>query len=134
MRPQRAAAMGRSRATLIRGTPFNSRTVAVAAACAACGAAPIAVAGGAPAFVRFPLVAFFFCLVPGTAVLSLLDSSRAPLEPGLVVATSLAVSALTAQVMLLVGIWAPDAFLNALAAASVAVLAAANVRQQAARE
>jgi hypothetical protein len=133
-RMQRAAGMGRSRAMAVARTPFDRRTAAVASACVACGAAPLAVAAGAPAFVRFPFVALFFCLVPGTALLNLLGPSRVPLEPGIVVATSLAISALTAQGMLWAGIWAPDAFLNALAAASVAVLAAANVRQQVARE
>jgi hypothetical protein len=113
-------------------TRFSRRTVAVAAACTTCGAAPLVVAAGAPAFVRFPLVLLFFCSVPGTAVLHLLGPSRVPFEPGLVIATSLAISALTAQSMLWLGVWAPDAFLSALAAASIAAIAVANLRESAA--
>jgi uncharacterized protein YbjQ (UPF0145 family) len=126
------AATESGRAMALARTPFSSRTVVVAAACSTCGAAPLAVAADAPAFVRFPLVLLFFCFVPGTAVLNLLGPSRVPLEPGLVVATSLAISALTAQSMLWLGVWAPDAFLNALAAGSLAVIAVAHLREQAA--
>jgi hypothetical protein len=110
----------------------RSRTLSVAAACATCGAAPLAVAAGAPAFVRFPLVVLFVCLVPGTAVLDLIGPLRVPFEPGLVVATSLGISAVTAQSMLWLGVWAPDPFLNALAAGSIAVIAVANLRERAA--
>jgi hypothetical protein len=74
----------------------------------------------------------FICLVPGTAVLDLIGPSRVPFEPGLVVATSLAISAVTAQSMLWLGVWAPDPFLNALAAGSIAVMALANLRERAA--
>jgi hypothetical protein len=131
-RLQTAAVTARRRAITLATTPFNSRTIAVASACATCGAAPLAVAAGAPAFVRFPLAVLFFCLVPGTAVLNLLGPSRVSLEPGLVVVVSLSISALTAQSMLWLGVWAPDAFLNALAAGSIAMIAAASLREQAA--
>jgi hypothetical protein len=126
------AVEGAAHAAPERRTRFNSRTVAVAAACTTCGAAPLVVAAGAPAWVRFPLVLLFLCFVPGTAVLLLLGTSRVPFEPGLVIATSLAISALTAQSMLWLGVWAPDAFLSALAAASIAAIAVANLRESAA--
>jgi GT2 family glycosyltransferase len=97
-----------------------ARALTVTAALA-CVAAPTAVAVGLPAALRLPAVLALLCLAPGTAIVKAL---RGGLEPGLVLGTSLAASALIAQSMLWLGAWWPEPFLYVLAAACLPVLLA----------
>ena len=83
--------------------------------------APLVVALGLPGSVRFPLVAAFFCIVPGTALLSVL---RGRPEPGLILATSLATTAVVAQVMLWLRLWRPEIFFYLFAVVCVTPLVA----------
>jgi GT2 family glycosyltransferase len=102
-----------------RKTAIPSRLALVASAVAACVAAPLAVAFGLPAELRFCAVLAFLCLAPGTAVLALV---RGRLELGLALALSLAVSALVAQSMLWFDVWRPSGILYGLAGVCVVPL------------
>lgn len=77
---------------------------AIASATAACVVAPLLVALG----VRGPLTLLamlaFACLVPGSALLILLGGR---MEPGLILGTSLAGTAIGAQAMVWAGVWWP---------------------------
>jgi GT2 family glycosyltransferase len=91
----------------------------VATAATACVLAPLLVALGVPPALRLPAVLAMLCLAPGTALLATL---RGTLEPGLVVAASLAGTAVVAQAMLWLGAWWPEPVLYVLAAACFPVL------------
>ena len=77
---------------------------AVAAATAACVAAPVLVAVGARGPVPLLAMLAFACLVPGSALLILLGGR---MEPGLILGTSLASTAIGAQAMVWSGAWWP---------------------------
>jgi hypothetical protein len=117
-------------AAAVAGRSLPGRAVIVTAALVTCAVAPVLVALGAPAVVRVPGVLLFLCLVPGSALLALLVPRHVPLELGLVVMTSLAIATLTAQSMLWLDVWAPDAFLNGLVVASITALAVSLLRER----
>jgi GT2 family glycosyltransferase len=98
--------------------PERALTVAAAIACIV---APLAVALSLPAAIRLPAVLALLCTAPGA---SLVHALRGRPEPGLVIATSLALSALVAQSMLWLGTWWPSTFLYVLAAVCLSVLLA----------
>ena len=79
-----------------------------------CVAAALLVATGAPASLRLPFVLALLCVAPGIAWLTAIGGSA---EPGLVVGLSLGATAVVAQSMLWLGIWAPRPVLYATAAA-----------------
>ena len=97
-----------------------------ATALAACVVAPLLVALGLPAALRFPAVLALLCLGPGTA---LLTAVRGRLELGLVLGVSLAISALVAQSMLWFDTWRPNEILYGLAGACLLPLALQMRRQ-----
>jgi GT2 family glycosyltransferase len=98
------------------GTPERALTGAAAVACIA---APLAVALGLPAGIRLAAVLALLCTTPGAA---LVHALRGRPEPGLVIAASLACSALVAQSMLWLGAWWPTTALYLLAAVCPCVL------------
>jgi GT2 family glycosyltransferase len=85
----------------------------VAAAAFMCVAASLLVAAGAPVPVRLPFVLALMCLAPGIAWLTAVGGRS---EPGLLVGFSLGLTAVIAQSMLWLGIWAPGLVLYATAA------------------
>jgi GT2 family glycosyltransferase len=89
-------------------------------AMAACIAAPLASALGLPAAIRLATVLMLLCIAPGATLVGALGGRG---EPGLVVGTSLACSALIAQSMLWLGTWWPKAFLYLLAGVCLLTLA-----------
>jgi GT2 family glycosyltransferase len=93
-----------------------------ATAAAFCFAALLSVGLGLPAWLRFAAVLGTLCLAPGAVLIGLLGG-RAE-ELGLVLGTSLAVSAVLAQSMLWLGAWQPEAYLYVLAAACLPPLVA----------
>lgn len=92
-------------------------TAVLAIAAAACVVAPVLVAVDAPTGPRVVAVLALFLLAPGAAVLG-----RRSGELGLVVALSLAIEAIGAQVVLWLG-WHPEPATYALAVVCLAVLA-----------
>jgi beta-glucanase (GH16 family) len=92
-----------------------------AIAVAACIAAPLLVALGAPPVVRFAAVLMLLCLAPGTALISVM---RGRAELGLVLGLSLGASAVLAQSMLWLDLWQPRAYLYGLAVACLPPLVA----------
>jgi GT2 family glycosyltransferase len=97
-------------------TPESALTVAAAVACVA---APLAVALNLPAGIRLAAVLALLCTTPGAALVYAL---RGRPEPGLVIAASLACSALVSQSMLWLGAWWPTTSLYLLAAVCACVL------------
>ena len=98
------------------GTPEHALTTVAAIACVA---APLTVALGLPSGIRLFAVLALLCTAPGVALLRAL---RGRPEPGLVIATSLACSALVAQSMLTLGAWWPRTFLYLVAAVCLSAL------------
>jgi GT2 family glycosyltransferase len=109
--PGAAAGTSRSPGAIERTLP--------AAATLACIVAPLAVALGLPSGLRLAAVLALLCLAPGTALVSALGGRT---EPGLIVAASLACSALVAQSMLWLGAWWPSGSVFVLAAVCLPVL------------
>jgi GT2 family glycosyltransferase len=103
----------------VRETATSAQLALVAAAVASCVAAPLLVAFGLPATLRFCAVLALLCLGPGAAVLA---AVRGRLELGLVLALSLAISGLAAQSMLWFDVWRPSEFLYGLALACICPL------------
>jgi hypothetical protein len=108
-----------------------SRRLLLAVAGAACLAAPALLLAGVQSPLRAAAVLGLMCLAPGAALLPLLRARRAAPELGLVIATSLAVSTLVAQAMLWLDAFSPDGATCALAAASLAGIAAQLARWRA---
>jgi hypothetical protein len=100
-----------------------SRAPLLALAAAACVVAPVMALADLHSPVRVAATLAMFTLAPGAALLPLLAPRRAPLELGLVVGASLAICALTAQAMLWLGAWAPDAATCVLAGVCLALMA-----------
>jgi hypothetical protein len=72
-------------------------------------AAAVAVSfAGAPPGVRFGVLLAFVCTAPGTALLRALDPAASRVSPAVVVASGLALGAVTAQILLLLGAWSPS--------------------------
>ena len=63
----------------------------------------------APVELRAPVVIVFFCFVPGTALVGLFNPDSFGVELSLTVALSVAVSGLTAGVLLYANLWSPTA-------------------------
>ena len=80
----------------------------------------VLVATQAPAGVRAPVVIVFFCLVPGMALVGLLNPDSLALELSLSVALSVALSGLTAGVLVYAHLWSPTAVVVVVAAITVA--------------
>lgn len=103
--------------------PRRPVDVAVLATAAVAVAAPAAVAAGAPGGVRLALLVAFVALVPGVALLPADRGDGPPSRsPGLVVATSLGVSVVAAQLAVWLGAWSPQRLLDGLAAACLLAL------------
>jgi O-antigen/teichoic acid export membrane protein len=79
---------------------------------------------GAPSGVRFGVLLTFLCSAPGTALLGALEPRTARVSPALVLVSGLALAALVAQVMLLLGAWWPGIVLPVAAAGCLVALVA----------
>lgn len=73
----------------------------------------------APAEIRAPIVIVFFCFVPGTALVGLLNADSFAVELSVSVALSVAVSGLTAGVLVYAHLWSPTAVVVILTAISL---------------
>lgn len=63
---------------------------------------------GAPAGVRFAMLLSFVCTAPGTALLGALEPAARRVSPAVVLGSGLALGAVTAQILLLLGAWSPS--------------------------
>jgi hypothetical protein len=102
----------------------RTRLVLLVVAAVACVAAPATMLAGIHSPLRVASAFLLFCLAPGAAALPLLAPRPASVELPLVLATSLASSAVVAQSMLWLGVWSPAAATCALAAVSLASVVA----------
>ena len=102
----------------------RARLVLLLVAAAACVAAPATMLAGIHSPLRVASAFLLFCLAPGAAALPLLAPRPMSVELPLVLATSLASSAVAAQIMLWLGTWSPAAATCALAAVSLASVVA----------
>jgi hypothetical protein len=102
----------------------RARLVLLLVAAVACVAAPATMLVGIHSPLRVASALLLFCLAPGAAALPLLAPRPASVELPLVLVTSLASSAVVAQSMLWLGVWSPAAATCALAAVSLASVAA----------
>jgi hypothetical protein len=80
----------------------------------------ILVAAQAPAGVRAPVLIVFLCIVPGTALVGLVNPDSFAVELSLAIALSVAVSGLTAGVLVYAHLWSPTAVVVIVAAISIA--------------
>jgi hypothetical protein len=80
----------------------------------------ILVAAQAPAGVRAPVLIVFLCVVPGTALVGLVNPDSFAVELSLAIALSVAVSGLTAGVLVYAHLWSPTAVVVIVAAISIA--------------
>jgi hypothetical protein len=108
--------------------PGTRAVLLVGLAAGVCVAAPLLVLFDAPSWARAPAVVLLFALAPGTALLGLLQPPGARMEAGLVLCAGLAVTVLTAQLMLWAGAWHPRLFVYLLAAIALAGLARSRAR------
>jgi beta-glucanase (GH16 family)/GT2 family glycosyltransferase len=104
---------------LAKSIASPSERALTATAVAACVAAPLLVAVGAPPVARFAAVLALLCLAPGTALIAAL---RGRTELGLVLGASLGISTVLAQSMVSLDLWWPRAYLYGVAAACLLVL------------
>jgi hypothetical protein len=91
---------------------------ALAAGCAVL--ACVLVAAQAPADVRAPVVVVFLCVVPGMALVGLVNPDSLAVELSLSIALSVALSGLTAGVLVYAHLWSPTAVVVIVAAISLA--------------
>lgn len=97
------------------------RTVLRRAFAAGCAVlACVLVAAQAPAGVRAPVVIVFLCFVPGTALVGLVNPDSFAIELSLAIALSVAVSGLTAGVLVYAHLWSPTAVVVIVAVISIA--------------
>lgn len=96
---------------------------------AACVLAPVLMLADVRSPLRLVAALVLFALAPGAALLPLIRERLETPELGLVVATSLAVCVLAAQVMLWLGAWSPS-----VATCGLAALCLAGIGGQLARE
>jgi hypothetical protein len=80
----------------------------------------VLVAAQAPAGVRAPVMIVFFCVVPGMALVRLVNPDSFAVELSLTVALSVALSGLTAGVLVYAHLWSPTAVVVIVAAISLA--------------
>ena len=80
----------------------------------------ILVAAHAPVGIRAPVVIVFLCVVPGTALVGLLNPDAFALKLSLSIALSVALSGLTAGVLVYAHLWSPTAVIVIVAAISFA--------------
>lgn len=97
-----------------RRTVFR-QTLVPACAILAC----ILVAAHAPAEIRAPVVIAFLCAVPGIALVGLLSPDSLELELALALALSVALSGLTALVLVYAHLWSPTAVVLIVAAVTL---------------
>jgi hypothetical protein len=102
----------------------RTRLVLLVVAAVACVAAPATMLADIHSPLRVASALLLFCVAPGAAALPLLAPRPASVELPLVLATSLASSALVAQSMLWLGAWTPATATCALAAVSLASVVA----------
>jgi hypothetical protein len=102
----------------------RTRLVLLFVAAVACVAAPATMLADVHSPLRVASTLLLFCFAPGAAALPLLSPRPASVELPLVLATSLACSAVVAQSMLWFGAWSPAAATCALAAVSLTSLVA----------
>lgn len=91
---------------------------AFAAGCAVL--ACVLVAAQAPVGVRAPVVVVFLCVVPGMALVGLVDPDSLAVELSLSIALSVALSGLIAGVLVYAHLWSPTAVVAIVAAISLA--------------
>lgn len=108
--------------------PGRLRTPILWAAAGACVVAPATMLAGLHSPLRVAAALALFCLAPGAAILPWVAARGARVELGLIVASSLALSALVAQVMLWLGAWRPTAATCLLAAACAVPIGAQLLR------
>jgi O-antigen/teichoic acid export membrane protein len=77
---------------------------------------------GAPSGVRFGVLLAFLCTAPGTALLGALEPTTVRVHPAAVLAIGLALGALGAQILLLLGAWWPAVAMPVAAAACLCTL------------
>jgi hypothetical protein len=97
----------------------QARLVLLLVAAVGCVAAPATMLAGIHSPLRVASTLVLFCLAPGAAALPLLAPRSASVELPLVLATSLASSAVVAQSMLWLRAWSPVTATCALAAVSL---------------
>jgi hypothetical protein len=97
----------------------RARFVLLLVAAVGCVAAPATMLAGIHSPLRVASALVLFCLAPGAAALPLLAPRPASVELPLVLATSLACSAVVAQSMLWLRAWSPMTATCALAAVSL---------------
>lgn len=98
-----------------RRTVFR-QTVVPGCALLAC----LLVVAHAPSGVRAPVVITFLCLVPGAALVGLLSPDSLELEIALAIGLSVALSGLTAAILVYTNLWSPTAVVLIVAAISLA--------------
>lgn len=84
------------------------RAVLLVVAAAACVLAPLTMLADILAPLRVSATVVLFCLAPGAAALPVLAPRGARIEPGLILASSLALLTGVAQAMLWLRAWAPE--------------------------
>jgi hypothetical protein len=99
------------------------RAAVIEVTAAACVAAPALVLAGAPSWARLPAVLIVLVLAPGVALEQALTGGDHSMRTGLVAGAGLAVTGVSAQVMLWFGAWRPELALCLLAAACLACIA-----------
>jgi hypothetical protein len=102
----------------------RTRLVVLLVAAVVCVAAPATMLAHVHSPLRVASALLLFCVAPGAAALPLLAPRPMSVELPLVLATSLASSAVAAQIMLWLGTWSPAAATCALAAVSLASVVA----------
>ena len=110
--------------------PRGRRGALAAGAAVICVCAPVLILVDAPPGLRFAAVLALFCVGPGAAVLPFDRPRSQALEGGLVVGTSLAVAAVSAQLLLWLG-WEPRTATVVLSVMCLAGLAAGTLTARA---
>jgi hypothetical protein len=82
--------------------------------------ASVLAAAQAPSGIRAPVVIVFLCVIPGTALVGLLNPDSFALELSLALAISVALSGLTAGVLVYTHMWSPTAVVLTCATLSLA--------------
>ena len=101
------------------GMPNTVRISVLAAGAAGCVLAPPLMLAGVDSPLRVVATLLLLGVAPGAALLPSSGSRTAPVEIGLVVGLSVAVSALVAQAMLTLHLWSPAAATWVVAAACI---------------
>ena len=103
--------------------PGSLRTPILWTAAGACVVAPVTMLAGVHSPLRVVAALALFCLAPGAAFLPWISVRGARVELALILASSLALTAVLAQAMLWLGAWQPTAATCLLAAVCVLPIA-----------